>query len=109
MFNTNQDKHKSKLGCIYKISCNSCNKLYINETKREAAEAEENMHDKSAIVNQSIENHFNHTINENIKILTKESNWYKRKFGEALYIKKYQTSVVNQDQGMHINHLWNHF
>ena len=43
-----------------------------------------------------------HSVSKkNIKMLTRESNWHKRKVEEAIYIKQ-RSPTINRDQGYHL-------
>ena len=43
---------------------------------------------------------------KNTKILTRESNWHKRKVKGAIYIKQ-KTPAMNRDQGYHLPAIYN--
>ena len=59
--------------------------------------------------NNGIAAHTNKTLHDiqwdSVEVLEQESNWYKRKFKEALHIKN-ENSPMNLDQGFQVDPIW---
>jgi len=85
----------SKNNVIYKIFCNNCEASYVGQTKRQLKtrlkEHKNNIkHDRSkhsVIFEHIVE--CNHSFDwEGIKIMARETNFYKRIVSEIIYIKE---------------------
>ena len=102
----------SRLGNVYCIPCN-CGLVYIGETGRclsvrisEHKRAVQHL-DKSNALAVHITEHMDHQILwEESTIKEFETNWYRRRIKEAIWIKQ-TTNALNTDPGIHINITWN--
>ena len=102
----------SRLGIVYCIPCN-CGRVYIGETGRclsirisEHKRAVQHL-DKSNALAVHITEHMDHQIQwEESTIIEFESNWYRRRLKEAIWIKR-TANTLNTDPGLHINVTWN--
>jgi hypothetical protein len=115
----NQPLHSP--GVVYAIPC-ECSKFYIGETKRtaairiseEAAACAKVDRTNKLSTNQQadlgITTHHKltgHTFNFNsTKIISSESNWYKRKLLEGLYIQTNKEHAVNLKAGAKLDNCW---
>ena len=76
---------------VYKIGCKNCARSYIGETGR-SVRVRLKEHER-LIENSALTQHvrdFSHEMDfQNAQILFRENNVYKRKFLEALCLKKY--------------------
>ena len=103
-------------GVVYALGCMDCQKVYIGETARTAQQRvkEHQGHTKkgfsemSAVAKHVVET--NHRIHWKPRILKTEQRSTQRKVHEALVIhalaKKSEDTVMNQDRGMELSHLW---
>ncbi|KAG4072055.1 hypothetical protein HA402_015554 [Bradysia odoriphaga] len=94
-------------GIVYRIKCKMCSTFYIGETKRcfctRKREHEYDIKtkfvpgDKTALTRHCLENvsHEPDFSENQLKILDRESDWYKRKTLEACYIWLYGESAQN--------------
>ena len=101
---TNLNNEKES-GVVYKVSCENCDKKYIGETGRrletrikehkKGAEGEkENVSGLSQHIKQT-----KHKIKfDDVEILHRESDYTKRKFKEALAIKKGNEQLMNKKE-----------
>ena len=102
-------KEKIK-GVIYRVMC-SCGDTYVGETGR-TLDVRLKEHKRAVRMdnqNNGIAVHANKTLHaiqwDSAEVLEQESNWYKRKFKEALHIKN-ENSPMNLDQGFQVNPIW---
>ena len=104
---------------VYKISCN-CGKGYVGQTKR-PLRIRIDEHGKTFNLNEKFHNviskyrknyeddQINHFFHWNdVKILHKETNFFKRSFSEIFYIKKEKDSSLNKITDIeHLNSSYN--
>ena len=95
---------------VYKLECISCDKTYVGQTKRllniRRDEHKNNFNFKNKKYHSVITKHRTENIGEgeiphdfdwnNIQILHKENNLYKRLFAEMIYIKKEKENSLNK-------------
>ena len=99
---------KQKRGLVYQISCQDCNAVYINETKRsdrtrklEHVNAVKTFNTKKSALSQHVVD-FDHRIDwDNVKILKSESHAYRRRVAESFLInqKSRSCNVINRNDG----------
>jgi hypothetical protein len=116
----NQPLHSP--GVVYAIPC-ECSKFYIGETKRTAAiriseeaaacakvDRTNKLSTNQQAADLGITTHHKltgHTFNFNsTKIISSESNWYKRKLLEGLYIQTNKEHAVNLKAGAKLDNCW---
>lgn len=97
-------KYQSNL--IYHIDCKDCNACYVGQTKQflmnrvnqhkyDCKKLDSNKLDNTALMNHVID--YNHSFNfdlDAVKILDKESHFFKKNLSEMIFIKK-NTNCVN--------------
>ena len=95
---------------VYKLECISCDKTYVGQTKRflniRRDEHKNNFYLKNKKYHNVITKHRTENIGEdevpqdfdwnNIQILHKENNLYKRLFAEMIYIKKEKENSLKE-------------
>ncbi|CAL8110124.1 unnamed protein product [Orchesella dallaii] len=103
--------HKEDVG-IYKIPCDDCPAIYVGETFRDIKiRAEEHKRKLMThnIIDSAVANHAvtqNHSIDfSKTELIEKETNYYRRKMKESLYIRKTPVKM-NKDNGMNFNPIW---
>ena len=96
-------EHQS--GTIYNIDSSH---TYIGETKRTLSQRfkERTNLDKPTGVRDHCRGTGHSVSMNNTKILTRESNWHKRKVKEAMYTKQ-SAPTMNRDQGYHLPATYN--
>jgi predicted GIY-YIG superfamily endonuclease len=94
----------NQCGLIYHIKCSDCHHNYIGETGRNMeTRLKEHTSRKgtvSAIKDYLTETGHSCTMNE-VSILDREENWYRRKVKEALMILRHEPSL-NRDRGLEL-------
>ena len=99
-----QTPKESQCGLVYHIMCQSCNHTYIGETGRNMG-VRFKEHTTRKNTNSAVKEHLeatNHRCSmENVKILEREENWYKRKVKEAIMIQRHQPTL-NRDKGLEL-------
>ena len=95
---------EDQCGLIYHIKCKDCNDTYIGETGRNMLTRFKE-HTSRKGTNSAIKEHLeekNHTCTlEEVKILEREDDWYRRKVKEAIFIQRHQPSL-NRDKGLEL-------
>ena len=91
-------------GLVYQISCQNCDNTYIGETGRNMGTRFKE-HTSRKGTNSAMKEHLETaghrcTLDE-VKILDKEDNWYKRKVKEAISIQRHRPSL-NRDKGLEL-------
>jgi len=99
------DHTSCKNNVIYKIACNNCDATYVGQTKRQlrtrVREHKSNIKSdpsKHSVISEHIVK-FNHSFDwDNVKILDRESKFYKRITSEMIHIKEQKTGLnLNSD------------
>ena len=97
--------NKFNSNLIYKIDCSNCSSCYIGQTRQyinnrlkqhqyDCKRQNYNKKDKTALSTHRFE--LNHTFDfDNVKILDKEINYYKRNISEMIYITLNKDKCVN--------------
>ena len=96
-------------GTIYNITCDiDSSHTYIGETKRTLSHRikEHTNLDKPTGEGYHCRATGHSVSMKNTKVLTRESNWHKRKEKEAIYIKQ-RAPTMNRDQGYHLPAIYN--
>ena len=95
---------EDQCGLVYHIKCKDCDDTYIGETGRNMG-VRFKEHTSRKGTNSAIKEHLeskNHTCSlEEVKILEKEDDWYKRKVKEAIMIQRHQPTL-NRDKGLEL-------
>ena len=95
-------KKENQCGVVYHIQCQDCVKDYIGETGRSLGTRFKE-HTNRQGVNSAVKEHLSNTGHkctiDNVKILSKEDNWHKRKIREAIQIARHSPSL-NRDRGL---------
>ena len=87
-------------GVVYYIQCEDCNASYVGETERRLQKRVTEHHRSSSPVGQHLAE-MKHTFSdENVKILHKESNWFRRGVAESIHITE-EEPELNRDRGRH--------
>lgn len=110
--NNYKDKLPKTDSGIYKIECEDCPAIYVGETGRgiqTRADEHRNHITNGNVKASAVANHViseNHRVNlKKITMIERESNYFRRKIKESLYIRK-STVKMNQNNGIHINPIW---
>ena len=98
---TSLEKQKQS-GVVYRVTCGDCGSQYVEETGRSLeTRMEEHRQDAEGEV-EKISSNF-----DDVEILNKESNFIKRKFKEAIAIKKNNAPLLNKkDEIKAISNVW---
>ena len=91
---------EKQCGVVYSVKCGGCEKEYIGETATLGVTFREHTggkHPNSAITKHTATTGHKYTL-DNVKVLIREENGFKRKVKEAISIHKSQPSV-NRDRG----------
>ena len=97
---TSLEKQKQS-GVVYRVTCGDCGSQYIGETGR-SLETRMEEHRQDVIEIEKISSNF-----DDIEILNKESNFIKRKFKEAIAMKKNNAPLLNKrDEIKDISNVW---
>ena len=98
---TSLEKQKQS-GVVYRVTCGDCGSQYVRETgKSLETRMEEHRQDAEREV-EKISSNF-----DDVEILNKESNFIKRKFKEAIAIKKNNAPLLNKkDEIKDISNVW---
>ena len=103
---------EKKCGVVYHITCDTCDQTYIGETARSlSTRFKEHSSTERSILTAVGEHCKNtgHSISwENIKVLSGESNYWRRKIKEAIEIRC-QAPHLNRDQGMDLPPIYDTF
>jgi len=103
--NKDQNHTLSKNNLVYKISCNDCDVSYVGQTKRQLKtrlnEHNNNLkQDKSkhSIISEHITK-YDHSFDwDNMRIMDRESNYFKRIVSEMIHIKEQKSGLnLNSD------------
>ena len=109
-------KHKTpvekKCGVIYHITCDICDKSYIGETARPMSIRfkEHSATERTIItaIGEHCKNTGHHISWDNVKILSNESSYWRRKIRESIEIRCHNPQL-NRDQGMDLPAIYNPF
>ena len=109
-----QDANKDTQGAAYKVNCLDCEQCYIGETgrtikirlkehKQDVVRGKENISGLSKHIRDT-----NHNIDwDNIYILNKKNDFQKRKFKEAVAIRKMTKKTMNKKEKVKtISSIW---
>ena len=97
---TSLEKQKQS-GVVYRVTCGDCGSQYVGETGK-SLETRMEEHRQDVIEIEKISTNF-----DDIEILNKESNFIKRKFKEAIAIKKNNAPLLNKkDEIKDISNVW---
>ena len=95
---------EDQCGLVYHIKCKNCSDTYIGETGRNMG-IRFKEHTSRKGTNSAIKEHLeakNHTCAlEDVRILEREDDWYKRKVKEAILIQRHQPTL-NRDKGLEL-------
>ena len=103
-------------GVVYKVKCGECEKFYIGETGRKLrtrlrehekdASSDKKEECISGLSKHAMESKHN-IVFDNAEILHKERNFQKRKFKEAIAIKKQSMSLLNKKEEIKtLSNIW---
>ena len=104
----------NQAGVVYRVNCKNCDKFYIGETRRtiekrmkEHKNGANGVQEKVSGLSQHLRQ-TNHEANfDEVKVLHKERDYKKRKFKEALEIKKYKSNLLNKkDEIQILSNVW---
>ena len=91
-------------GLVYHIKCANCDHHYVGETARNL-ETRFKEHTTRKSTNSTVKEHLEvegHSCNiEDVIILEKEDNWYRRRVKEAIHIRRLQPTL-NRDSGFEL-------
>ena len=87
-------------GVVYHIQCEGCHSTYMGETERRLSKRVSEHHRSSSPVGQHSEERGHSFSNESVRILHKETNWFRRGVAEAIHITE-EEPVLNRDRGRH--------
>ena len=91
-------------GLVYHIACKDCNNTYIGETGRNMGTRFKE-HTSRKGTNSALKEHLEaakHSCTlDNVKILEKEDDWFRRKVKEAIMIQRYHPTL-NRDKGLEL-------
>ena len=110
---TSLEKYK-QLKVVYRVTCGDCGSQYVGETGRslETRMAEHRQDAEGEVEKVSgLSEHLCQTIHkanfDHVEILNKESNFIKRKFKEAIAIKKNNAPLLNKKEEIKaISNVW---
>ena len=96
---------------IYKIECNDCNASYVGQTKRQLktrigehkSNTKKHISQKS-VVSLHITEHKHDMDWDNVKIIDKETNYYKRLIAETIHIKQQTNGLNNKEDCDMLDH-----
>ena len=95
---------QNQCGVVYRIQCPECQQDYVGETGRNMGTRFKE-HTKLKGSNSAIKEHIETTghqcTTKNIKILSKEDHWYRRKVKESLMILRHRPTL-NRDRGLEL-------
>ena len=98
------EKHKQS-GVVYRVMCGDCGSQYVGETGRSLeTRMVEHRQDAEGEVEKisGLSEHLRQTMHkanfDEVEILNKESNFIKRKFKEAIVIKKNNAPLLNKKE-----------
>ncbi|XP_044747252.1 uncharacterized protein LOC123308587 [Coccinella septempunctata] len=86
-------------GVVYKINCRDCSVCYVGQTgqylgNRSAQHERDCKNKKESTALSAHASSSNHNFDfQNVEILGRENNWFKRCFKEMIYIKKFPNTV----------------
>ena len=87
-------------GVVYHIQCDDCNATYVGETERRLQKRVTEHHRSSSPVGQHLAERKYSFSDDNVKILHKESNWFRRGVAESIHITE-EEPELNRDRGRH--------
>ena len=94
---------EQQCGVVYHITCKDCNNTYVGETGRNVGTRFKE-HTSRKGTNSAIKEHLEaqgHTCTlDEVKVLEREDDWFKRKVKEAILIHRHQPTL-NRDRGLH--------
>ena len=99
-----KSRHKNgDKGIIYQTPCLDCDRTYIGETGRPFS-VRMKEHQRAVMTGDMKNANAVHSGRDNVRILDREQNWYRRKIEESLYIRKHKN--FNLDSGFSLSHVW---
>jgi hypothetical protein len=102
---------ESQCGVVYHIPCPDCKKEYIGETAR-TLDIRFKEHTARKYSNSPLKEHMEATGHkcsmQNVKVIEKEDNWFRRRVKEAIHIRR-SRPTVNRDAGMELPHIYSQF
>lgn len=88
-------------GVVYRIQCKDCQATYVGETERPlGSRVSEHKKDSKSVVHSHIQDTGHQVDFSNTKILSRESNWFRRGVKEAIHISTTE-HTINRDRGRH--------
>ena len=95
---------EQQCGLIYHITCKDCDETYVGETGRNMG-IRFKEHTSRKGTNSAVKEHLEatkHTCTlEEVKVLEKENDWFRRKVKEAIMIQRHQPTL-NRDKGLEL-------
>ena len=95
---------EQQCGVVYHITCKDCNNTYVGETGRNVGTRFKE-HTSRKGTNSAIKEHLEaqgHTCTlDEVKVLEREDDWFKRKVKEAILIHRHQPTL-NRDRGLEL-------
>ena len=103
-------KTEDKSGVVYRVPCDTCDKVYVGETKRTLGERLKEYCAKTASNQSALAEHSTltgHTPKlEDVKVLRREDKFMHRKVREAICIKQETSPTLNRDGGRDISRIF---
>jgi hypothetical protein len=100
---------ENQCGLVYHIKCQDCNENYVGETGRNLG-VRFKEHTTRKNTNSAIKEHLTDSGHkcswDDVKILDKEENWFRRRIKEAIQIQKLRPSL-NRDMGHELAPVYN--
>ena len=111
---TNSLEKQKQSGVVYRVTCEDCGSQYVGETGRSLeTRMDEHRQDAEGEIEKisGLSEHLRQTIHkanfDDVEILNKESNFIKRKFKEAIAIKKNNAPLLNKkEEKKAISNVW---
>ena len=91
-------KKEENSGVVYHIQCDNSDATYVGETKRTLQKRVSEHHRSSSPVGQHLAERKHTFSDDNVKILHKESNWFRRGVAESIHITE-EEPELNRDRG----------
>ena len=85
---------------MYKIQCNDCPELYVGETERRLDARYKEHHRSSSPVGLHMEQRRHSIEEDNVSVLHKEVNWFRRGVAEAVHIQR-EAPTLNRGRERH--------
>ena len=87
-------------GVVYHIKCGECDSNYVGETERKLLKRIKEHQRSSSPVGHHVEYNKHSFSEQDVTVLHKESNWFKRGVAEAIHIAQRDPNL-NRDRGRH--------